>query len=84
MFESGVGGDFATYVGAASGSIYRLDLAKLHYQGISAASLLAVAEKKEGRLSRVPEEITCKICGTIFSARSIPVEGEEIVEAYEL
>ena len=84
MFESGAGGDFATYVGAVSGSIYRLNLTKIHYLGISAASLLAASEKKEGRLTCVPEEIKCKICGRIFSERSVSVEGEEIVEAYEL
>jgi hypothetical protein len=84
MFESGVGGDFSTFVGAATGTLYRLDLAKVHYQKISEASLLAEAEKKEGMLSRVPEEIRCKICGTVFSARFIPIDGEEIIEAYEL
>ncbi len=84
MFESGVGGDFSTFVGAVTGTIYRLDLGKVHYQKIPEATLLAEAEKKEGKLSRMPEEITCKICGTVFSARSIPVDGEEIVEAYEL
>ncbi len=84
MFESGGGGDFSTFVGAATGNIYRLDLAKIHYQNISEASLLAEAEMKEGRLSRVPEEIKCKICGTVFSARSIQIDGEEIIEAYEL
>ena len=84
MFESGAGGDFSTFVGAASGTIYRLDLGKVHYQSIPESSLLAEAEKKEGKLIRVPEEIRCKICGTAFSARSIPSDGEELTEAYEL
>ena len=84
MFESGAGGDFATYVGEATGSIYRMDLAKIHYQGISAVDLLAAAQNKEGRLARVPEEIRCRTCGAIFSAQSIPVDGEEVIEAYEL
>jgi hypothetical protein len=84
MFESGPGGDFSTFVGAATGSIYRLDLGKVQYQQIPEASLLAEAEKNEGRLIRVPEEIRCKICGTVFSARSIPIDGEEIIQAYEL
>jgi len=84
MFESGVGGDFSTFVGAATGTIYRLDLAKVHFQNISESSLLAEAEKKEGRLRRLPEEIRCKICGTEFSARSVPIDGEEFIEAYEL
>jgi hypothetical protein len=84
MFESGPGGDFATYVGGVTGSIYRLDLGKVHYQGASVESLLSPAEKKEGNLRRVPEEIRCKICGTVFSARWIPIDGEEWIEAYEL
>jgi hypothetical protein len=84
MFESGPGGNFSTFVGVATGAIYRLNLGKVHYQKIPEASLLAEAEKKEGKLSRVPEEIRCKICGTVFSARSVPVDGEEIIEAYEL
>ncbi len=84
MFESGAGGDFATFVGAASGNLYRLDLGKVHYQRIPESVLLAEAEAKEGKLTRVPEEIRCKICGTLFSARSIGGDGEELVEAYEL
>jgi len=85
MFESGGGGDFSTFVGAATGALYRLDLGKVHYQKIPEAELLAEAQKREGSLTRIPEELRCKICGTAFSADgTIPVEGEEIVEAYEL
>jgi hypothetical protein len=84
MFESGAGGDFLTFVGAATGTIYRLDLGKVHYQNISEGRLLAEAERTEGKLIRVPEEIRCKICGTVFAARSIPGDGEEIIDAYEL
>ena len=84
MFESGMGGDFATYLGAATGSIYRLDLGKIYYQKISLESLLKPAEMKEGSLRRFPEEITCKICGTVFTAQSIGVDSEEIIDAYEL
>jgi hypothetical protein len=84
MFESGGGGDFSTFVGAATGMIYRLDLGKIHYQKFSEASLLAEAEKKEGKLRRVPEEIRCKICGTVFSATRVGIDGEKIIEACEL
>lgn len=84
MFESGAGGDFSTFVGVATGTIYRLDLGKVHYQKLPEASLLAEAEKKEGDLQRVPEEIRCKICGTVFSAQSAMIDGEEFVDAYEL
>ena len=80
MFESGAGGDFATFVGAATGAIYRLDLGRVHYQKISEASLLADAQKKEGCLRR---------SGVRFAAPSfqrVPFQsdGEEVIEAYEL
>lgn len=84
MFESGPGGDFSTFIGAVTGNVYRLDLGKVRYQHIPEASLLAEAERKEGRLIRVPEEIKCKICGAVFTARFIPSDGEEIIQAYEL
>jgi hypothetical protein len=85
IFESGTGGDFSTFVGAATGALYRLDLGKVHYQKIPEAELLAEAQKREGRLTRIPEELRCKVCGTAFSADgTMLIEGEEIVEAYEL
>lgn len=84
MFESGLGGDFETYIGAGSGSIYRLDLAKVHYEKKSRADLLSEVREKEGGLTCVPKELRCKICGTEFSAETIPIDGEEIVDAYEI
>ncbi len=78
MFASGEGGDFSTFVGAATATIYRLDLGKLHYRNIPESELVAEAERKEGKLIRVPEEIRCKVCGMVFSARWIPIDGEEI------
>lgn len=84
MFETGAGGDFATYVGARTGAPYRLDLGKLHYQGASLAELLAPALQHEGSLTKLPDEVRCKLCGNVFSAVSIPVDGEEVVDAYEL
>ncbi len=84
MFESGPGGDFETYLGADSGNIYRLDLGPVKYQGASRSDLLAEAVKREGRLVRVPEEIGCKICGTVFNADAVRIDGEETVDAYAL
>ena len=84
VFESGPGGDFSTFLGAATGTLYRLDLAKAYHLKIPESALLAEAEKNEGRLIRVPDELGCKICGTVFSARSILIDREEIVESYEL
>jgi len=84
MFESGPGGDFSTYVGKRTGAVYRLDLGKVHYQHIPLADLLSPAMQQEGSLVALPQEIRCKLCGHVFSATSIPVDAEEIVEAYEL
>lgn len=84
MFESGLGGDFETYLGAQSGTIYRLDLTKIHYGKRTRSDLLADATKTEGRLIHVPEEIRCKICGTVFTATSLPIDGEETIDAYEI
>jgi len=84
MFESGPGGDFATYLGVATGSIYRLDYAKVQYEGIPADRLLASIEQKEGKAMRVPEEIRCKICGHVFAARSVMIDSEEVIDAFEL
>jgi len=84
MFESGMGGDFETYIGAASGTIYRLDLGKIHYQGKDRSVLLAQAINTEGHLICTSGEIRCKICGTKFTPTSIGVDGEEIVDAWEL
>ncbi len=84
MFESGLGGDFETYVGADSGTIYRLDLGQVHYGGKSRSELLTEAREKEGKLICVPKELRCKICRTEFSAAAMPIVGEDIVEAYEI
>jgi len=84
MFESGAGGDFATYVGARTGASYRLDLGKLHYQEALLTELLAPALQREGSLTKLPDEVRCKLCGNVFSAVSIPLDGEEEVDAYEL
>lgn len=48
MFESGPGGDFSTYVGKRTGSLYRLDLGKVHYLNIPLEELLAPALRQEG------------------------------------
>ncbi|MGA2788355.1 MAG: hypothetical protein ABSF60_12585 [Verrucomicrobiota bacterium] len=85
MFESGgPGGDFSTYVGMRTGAFYRLDLGKIHYQGKQLAELLSAALQREGNLVKVPDEIRCKLCGNVFNAVSIPSDGEENVDAYEL
>ena len=84
MFESGMGGDFETYIGAKSGTIYRLDLGKIHYQGMHRTDLLAPAITNERRLICSPGEMRCKICGNIFTPTTIAVDGEETVDAWEL
>jgi hypothetical protein len=85
MFESGMGGDFATFVGGKTEALYRLDLGKIYYQHLSEADLLSPAREKEGTLKRIPEELRCKLCGTQFSAKgNVGYDGEDNVEAFEL
>jgi hypothetical protein len=84
MFESGGSGDFATYVGERTGAAYGLDLGKVYYQGASLTELLAPALEREGSLTKLPDEVRCKLCGNTFCAISIPVDAEEVVDAFEL
>jgi hypothetical protein len=56
----------------------------VHYQKILLDDLLSPALEREAKLARIPEEIKCKLCGAVFSAISMGVDGEEITEAYEL
>jgi len=84
MFESGLGGDFETYVGGQTGAIYRLDLGKVHYQGKQKEDLFKEAVSKENHLTCIPQEIRCKICGTVFKASHIMCDGEELIEAFDI
>jgi hypothetical protein len=84
MFESGPGGDFSTYIGQRTGSIYRLDLGKIYYLKLKLETLILPAIEGEGNLIKIPEEIKCKICGTTYKAEQIMVGGEEHIEAFEL
>lgn len=87
MFESGTGGDFATYTGLVTYTIYRLDLAKIHYLGLAIDKLLAPAIENEcgvENLLCIPEQIKCKICGTVFKAEHCAIDSEEIIDAVVL
>jgi hypothetical protein len=86
MFEpGGLGGDFSTYFGKQTGTFYRLDLGKVHYQGKSLSELLSEAVQLEGDLLKVPDEIKCKLCGNVLNpVSSIPIDGEEVLDAFEL
>ena len=87
LFESGPGGDFATYLGEKTGSLYCVSLGQIHYAGKSIESLLAPAIEREGSrdaLRQLPENVKCKICDNVFSARSMPIDREEIADAYVL
>jgi uncharacterized protein (DUF2225 family) len=87
MFESGAGGDFATYTGRSTLSVYRLNLAKVHYLGKVINELLAPAIEREGgveNLLSIPEQIKCKVCGTVFSAERCAIDAEEIIDAFDL
>jgi hypothetical protein len=87
QFESGPGGDFATFVGERTGALYRLALGAVHYAHESLDNLLAPAIEREGSremLRRIPESIRCKICGNVFRGQSMPIDREELVSAYDL
>lgn len=87
MFESGAGGDFATYIGETTKRIYRVALWKVYYQNQKLDQLIAPAVEIEGgktKIRRIPEEVKCKICGLIFEASTIGIDGEELIDAYEL
>jgi hypothetical protein len=84
MFESGGGGDFATFEGVGTGNFYRLDLGKVHHLKISEESLILPAKEKEGSLKRVPEQLKCNACGAMLSAQGIMCDREEIIDAYDL
>ncbi len=87
MFESGPGGDFSTYIGQRTNNIYRVNLGRIQYTGKSLDQLLLPAIEHEGgsnNLTAVPDQIRCKVCGTVFSGERCMIEGEEIIDAVEL
>ena len=87
MFESEYGGDFSTYIGLSTNNFYRVNLGQIHYLGKSLDQLLLPAVENEGGtmyLTAIPDQIKCKVCGTVFSAEGCMVDGEEIVDAFEL
>ena len=84
IFESGPGGDFDTYLGERTGSIYRVDLGKVHYQGAGLSGLLAPALEREECLIKVPEELPCSLCHCVLGRVSVLVDGEETIEGYQL
>jgi hypothetical protein len=87
MFESGAGGDFETYIGDTTGNIYRIDMLKVHYLNLSLDALLIPAIEAEGgieKLRKIPNEVLCYICKSVFYAVPISVIGEIKVNAVEL
>ena len=87
MFESGPGGDFSTYIGKKTNSVYRVNLGQIHYSGKPLEQLLLPAVEHEGgtkNLTAIPDQIQCSICGTFFSAESSMFDGEEVIDAFDL
>ena len=87
MFESGAGGDFATYTGLKTYAIYRVDLGKIHYLKKTLSDLLAPAiahEGSESSLREIPMQVHCHLCDNVFHAQNSTISGEERVDAYEL
>ena len=87
IFESGAGGDFSTYIGTTTKNIYRIDLLKIHYKKLELLEVLAPAIKIEegiNNLRKIPEQLWCNVCDIEFEADSIPIDGEEIIDAIQL
>jgi len=87
MFESESGGDFETYVGDSTNTIYRVDMHKAHYLNLSIEELLKPAVEAEGgahNLRNIPGQVVCKSCNHIFYAAPISVSGDTKVNAVEL
>lgn len=87
MFESGSGGDFATYFGWKTNNYYRLDIGKINFLKQESNDLLAPAIATEigiENLSKIPDQIRCKICGSDFKATSIVVKSDGTIGAFEL
>jgi len=87
MFESGMGGDFETYIGDSTKTIYRIDMHKVHYLNLSVEELLKQAIKAEGgthQIRNIPNQVACNNCKHIFYAAPISVSGETKVDAVEL
>ncbi len=84
MFESGAGGDFETYVGNATGTLYRLDMTGVMYLGKTVSGLLAPAIEREGgvdNLRKIPEQVRCKSCGSVFAADQCRIETDIVAPA---
>ena len=79
-----LGVDFETYIGANSGSFYRLDCSQIHYHGKSREELLTQAREKEGELSIVGEVVKCKLCQAEFQPPEVAVDHEETIEAFDI
>ena len=87
MFESGAGGEFDTYIGDTTNTIYRLDLSKVRYSEISVDTLLAPVislENGQNNLRAIPKNVICKACKSIFEATDIEFDKEVIVDAVQL
>ena len=84
MFESGAGGEFLTYIGETTGTIYRIDMFKIHYLNNKLSDLLNSAIEVEGKLRSIPQQVECKVCHSIFEADSIHTSGDVVVNAVQL
>jgi len=84
MFESGAGGDFKTYIGETTGTIYRLDMNKIHYLNFELSDLLSATDKLENEIRSIPEQVKCKVCNSTFKADVISTSGYLEVKAVQL
>jgi len=84
MFESGAGGEFSTYIGDTTNTIYRLNLTNARYSDVSTDTLLAPVislENGQDNLREIPNKVICKACSSIFEATNIEFDQEVTVDA---
>lgn len=78
-FESGLGGDFATYLGGKTGTTYRVECM---YGSIeSAEQKMAELEGGSGNVIRVPASVRCKMCGGPLNVANISIDSETFIDA---
>ena len=84
-FGSGSGGSFGTLRGARTGDLYRLDLERMHFHGLSRDSVLVEVVAREGgkeHILAIPEQLVCKFCKAGMAGCRVMLDREEVVHAF--
>ncbi len=87
MFESGMGGDFQTYMGEKTGDLYRINLELNTYLNIPLENLISPIIEREGDkhlIRKIPDNLKCKLCGMEFVGNPAFIDGEEQKSIFEV